>query len=210
MKPLGSFNSFCQDTIIFHAYSAVLGAFAAPKWVPVTMATGFVWSAYRLPDFLWGVFNRFFQRLESCRPSSCLCLCENISTFGLPLPVTVYSLCCWGNDVVTSARRKAVWQLPLRIQTDDPVWESVWHCVRGAARTVWCAHLCRGRLWGSDDVSDTDAFQREPAKSSVTYFGGRVINKAQSVIFSVLSLWTDKNRHILIQIRICHIGQICV
>lgn len=112
-------------------------------------------------------FNRFFQRLESCRPSSCLCLCENISTFGLPLPMTVYSLCCWGNDAVTSARRKAVWQLPLRIQTEDPVGESVWHCVRGAACTVWCAHLCRGRLWGSDDVTDTDAFQCDPAKSTL-------------------------------------------
>lgn len=118
-------------------------------------------------------------------------LCGNISTFGLPLPMNVYSLCGWGNNAVTSVKRKAFWQLPLRIQREAPVWESVWHCVQGPTCTIRYTHLCGGTLWGSDDVTDTDAFQCGRIKwnhgTSVTYFGGHVTKPSTVCYFPVLS-----------------------
>lgn len=109
-------------------------------------------------------FNRFSRGWRVADPAV-VSLCGNISTFGLPSPMNVYSLRCWGNDAVTSVKRKALWQLPLRIQREDPVWEPAWHCVRGAACATRCTHLCRGRPWGSDDATD-DAFQCDPVKST--------------------------------------------
>lgn len=135
-------------------------------------------------------FNRFSRGWRVADPAV-VSLCGNISTFGLPFPMNVYSFCWWGNDAVTSVKRKAFWQLPLRIRREDPVWESAWHCVRGATCTIWCAHLCGGRLWGSDDVTDTDAFQCGPIKSTQgqvqLILEGMSFYNAKSVILLVLS-----------------------
>ena len=140
---LGLVNSFMPLTNIF---LYVLSHYIQPpKCVWVTMATGFVpeWCIISL-TFCEG-FIKFSRGWRVADPTVAS-LCGSISTFTLSFPMNVYSLCWWGNNEMTSAKRKAFWQLPLRIQRKAPVWESVWHCVRGPTCTNGHTHLCRGRL----------------------------------------------------------------
>lgn len=135
-----------------------------PKCVSVAMATGFVSSACGLSDFLWGLIE-FPEAAEL--PTQQLSLFVGTSAHSPCHFQWMFTPCVGGgNNAMTSVQRKAFWQLPLRIQKEAVVWEAVWHCVRGPTCTIWCAHLCGGRLWGSDDVTDTDALQCGPMKST--------------------------------------------
>lgn len=59
----------CRDIqVIFHAYSAFLWTFTHPKWVLVTMATGFVLSTYSLLR-LFARFNRFSRGWRVADPA---------------------------------------------------------------------------------------------------------------------------------------------
>lgn len=110
-------------------------------------------------------FNRFSRGWRVADPAV-VSLCLSISTFGLPFPMNVYSFCWWGNDAMTLVRERLFDSCHFEYREKLPVWESVWHCVRGATCTIRCTHLCRGRLWGTDDVTDTDAFQCGSIKST--------------------------------------------
>lgn len=105
-------------------------------------------------------FNRFSRGWRVADPAV-VSLCVGISTFGLPFPMNVYSFCCWGNDAMTSVRERLFDSCHFEYREKLPIWELVWHCIQGTTCTLY-----RGRLWGSDDVTDTDAFQCGSIKST--------------------------------------------
>lgn len=90
----------------------------------------------------------------SCRPSSCLSLWKHQHIWAAVSNECLFPLLAgkWCSDI---SKRKAFWQLPLPIQREAAVWESAWHCVRGATCIIWRTHLCRGRLQGSDGDTQT-------------------------------------------------------
>lgn len=129
-------------------------------------------------------FNRFSRGWRDADPA--VVLCETISRFGLPFPMNVWSLHCWGNDAVTSVKRKVLWQLPPRIRGASPVWEAAWHCDWGTTCTIWCTHLCTGRLQGSDNVTEADASawpHKVKSGAQVTEAEGMKFYKSEFFVF---------------------------
>lgn len=132
-------------------------------------------------------FIDFFPRGWRVADPAVVSLCGNFSTFGLPFPMSVYSLCCLENDAVTSLKRKAFWQLPLRIDGErvsvtlcaGPHMYDLMHSPpqRETVGHRWChRHWCLP-AWPHNVSSG----------ASATYFGGHGILESTVSYFPLLS-----------------------
>lgn len=129
-----------------------------PFWVLVTVTTTFVRAS---SVWLYARFYRFFQRLESCRPSSCLSLWKHQHIWPAFSNECLFPLLFgkWCSDIT---KEKGF----LTAATSNTERVGQRDIVRRAPHVRFSAFTSAEGDWGSDDVTDTDAFQRGPIKST--------------------------------------------